>query len=294
MTERQKRNMGWWVTIILFTAAGIGAGYLLGLKNKPQERLPRPPAVSDTAPVEKEVPTEAGPPLVEAPEEGPVTTGNTEERRGFPEYSCQEIEKDIQAFFQYLGSREEIRRLAGERDLWDLFTDLTVKLSLNPPIPAGEGLSSSIMIENIFHFYRTLDKEEISLIKSVLVNEMDNFEWHLHLFYTWLMSGNRCPGVRDHRPSFEVLYHYAGFLTNSIGGRACTFRRPLGLRLLVSYYSLRIIYEADLRGENSYGIDIFPQVAQILKEMSVYPALHFRDEYIGELMEIQSYYLERR
>jgi hypothetical protein len=68
----------------------------------------------------------------------------------------------------------------------------------------------------------------------------------------------------------------------------------LGLRLLIGYYALLIIHEADRRGENSYGIDIFPQVAQLLKEMSVYPAFLFQDDYIRKLTEIQNYYLERR
>jgi hypothetical protein len=291
MIQRHSGNMGWWVGIILFTAAGVVAGYFLGLDKGPKRR---PAVVGEVAPMIKEAAKEVEPPVSEVSGEKPVEIKSVEKPPIFREYDCQEMGKEIQAFFQYVRNREETHGQGKDRESQDLFTDLIIKLSLNPPIPAGEGLDSAIMMANIFHFYRILNREEIALIKAVLRNEVDSLEWHLHLFYTWLMSGDRCPHLKDQRPSFDVLYHYAGFLTNSIGGRACLYRRPLGLRLLIGYYALLIIHEADQRGENSYGIDISPEVAQLLKEISVYPAFLFQDEYIRKLTEIQNYYLERR
>ncbi len=92
----------------------------------------------------------------------------------------------------------------------------------------------------------------------------------------------------------DVLYPYAGYLINSIGGRAYLFRRRVALRLLVSYYCLLIIHEADKNGKNSYGIDIFPQIAMLREEMSYHHDFYFQKTYIRKLDDLSNYYLKKR
>jgi hypothetical protein len=108
------------------------------------------------------------------------------------------------------------------------------------------------------------------------------------------MLGDRCPDPEEVRPSLDVLYYYAGFFLNTIGGRAYLFRRALGVRLLCSYYSLLIVHEADKQGKNSYGIDIFPFIAPLGKEILLYPNFHFTNDYILKLNELEKYYIQRR
>jgi hypothetical protein len=55
-----------------------------------------------------------------------------------------------------------------------------------------------------------------------------------------------------------------------------------------------IIDEAEKKGKNSYGIDIFPEITRVLKEMNIYPEFHFQKEYIHQLSKIQDYYLQKR
>ena len=166
--------------------------------------------------------------------------------------------------------------------------------SANPPIPAGEGIDTMIMTKNIFHFYRILDDTNVRLLREILRNEKDSWEINLDLFFKWFMVGEQCPDSVGIRPSLDVAYQYAGFFVNAIGGRSYLFRRSVEIRLLISYYCLLIIHEADKQGKNNYGIDIFPQIASVAKEISLYPDFHFQDEYLQQLNRISDYYLKRR
>jgi hypothetical protein len=91
-----------------------------------------------------------------------------------------------------------------------------------------------------------------------------------------------------------VWYQYAGFFLNTIGGRAYLFRRSLGLRLLISYYCILIIHEADKEGRNTYGIDVLPTILAVKNEIGNYPGFRYRDEYVRRLNTLESYYLAKR
>ena len=131
-------------------------------------------------------------------------------------------------------------------------------------------------------------------IREVIKNEQDTMEMNLEMFYGWLMMGDRCPDAEGIRPSLDILYHYAGFFLNTTGGRAYLFRRTPELRLLVSYYCLSILHEADKKGKNNYGLDIYPFISPLLKEISLYTDFQFQSDYINNLNKMVNYYLENR
>lgn len=207
---------------------------------------------------------------------------------------CTQIENAVLDFFHHLDRASYVQRLGSDVDAYGRFRKVLRMLSSQPPIPAGEGADSRIINSNIFHFFRRLDRADLRLIREVMRNEGDTLEMDLDLFYRWLMLENRCPDPEGIKPSLDVLYQYAGFFMNTIGGRAYLFRRPLGVRLLMSYYCLLIVHEADIRGKNSYGIDIFPEIAPLAREISIYPDFHFQKEYVQQLGKIESYYLAKR
>jgi hypothetical protein len=105
---------------------------------------------------------------------------------------------------------------------------------------------------------------------------------------------NACPDPEHFRPPLQVLYQYAGFFINTIGGRAYLFRRSPRFRLVMSYYCVLIIYEADKRGLNSYGIDLVPFIEPLRKEITHYPDFEFQEEYLYRLRRIQEDYLQKR
>jgi hypothetical protein len=209
------------------------------------------------------------------------------------EDTCEEIEEGARDFFRYINECEYAERVKGDKDTWDLFANAMRKLSANPPASAGEGLDPAVMTKNIFHFFRTLDDRQIILAREIIQNEADTLELNLELFYRWLTI-SECPDPDGIRPSSEVLYKYAGFFMNTIGGRSYLFRRDMRLRLLISYYSILILHEADERGENRDGIDILPLVREVGYGMEIQPGLHFRDSYLNRLTDIEAYYNSRR
>jgi len=300
MRKKESGRFKWVLIIVLFIAAAILAGYFLGkeiLREKPEE------VISEKTEGAKE---EAAPSVVEAEtpkEEKPVVTEKiekeiqepvAEKEPPEPKDYCARVENDISDFFQYLDTKPYIQHLENGGNTFDHFKSLIQRLSARPPIPAGEGIDAALMTKNVYHFYRVLNKTDIRLIKDVVTNEADTLEINLDLFYRWLTLGDRCPDPEGIRPSLDALYHYAGFFLNTIGGRAYLFRRALGLRLLCSYYSLLIVHEADKQGNNSYGIDVFPYIAPLGKEILVYPNFHFKNDYIHKLNELEQYYLQRR
>jgi hypothetical protein len=210
------------------------------------------------------------------------------------EPDCKQIEEDVEAFFQYLDQKKFVQHLGSGTDAYARFKRIIKRLAADPPIPAGEGIDPRIIIQNVYYLYRILDRTDIRLIKDVVVNEKDIMELNLHMFYKWLTLGGRCPDNEGLRPSLKALYHYAGFFLNTIGGRAYLFRRSEGLRLLVSYYSVLIVHEADKQGKNYYGIDVFPFIDPLKQEISYYPNFEFQNEYIDQLNKMEDYYLQRR
>ncbi len=247
----------------------------------------------------KPVPTqEEGAPRMAAkpPLRGEPTLPETVEEGKWTEKEdyCRKIEKGVQDFFTYLNRERYVRNLEGDMNAYERFKGVMMKLSSEPPVPAGENMDTLIMTRNIYHFYRLLESEDIRLIREILRNEADSLELNLDIFYKWLMLGDKCPDPEKTRPSLEVLYQYAGFFLNTIGGRAYLYRRPLNVRLLISYYSLLIVHEADKRGKNTYGIDVFPEVTPLAREISLYPDFHFQNEYILQLTQLQNYYLKKR
>ena len=207
---------------------------------------------------------------------------------------CERMEKEVKEFFAYLDGKDYIKELKIGEDMFTHFKKVVHLLSENPPIPAGEGLRQDTMIRNIFHFYRVLGFRNMTMILRILRNESDTLELNLASLYEWLMSAEKCGQKEGLPPSLDIVYRYAGFLVNTIGGRSYLFRRETRLRLLVNYYCLLIIHEADKRKMNSFGIDITPFLEPLAEEIEHHQFLYYRKEYAGKLVDLENYYLKRR
>ncbi len=210
------------------------------------------------------------------------------------EDECRRMEKELMEFLTYLDKKDYIRELGIGEDMHTHFKKILRRLSLNPPTPAGEGLKIDTIIKNIYHFYRALSLQDLKLIRLILQNEADTLEMNLAALYPWLMSADRCSQKDGLPPSLDTTYRYAGFLVNSIGGRAYLFRRETRLRLLMNYYCLLIIHEADKKKMNSFGIDITPFLEPLAEEIENYQFLYYRKEYAGKLIDLKNYYVKKR
>jgi hypothetical protein len=203
---------------------------------------------------------------------------------------CDQVQKDLVGLFEFLDARDYVQGILSNGHSYAHFKEAIKRLTAQPPLPAGESLDPTHMMRNAYHFFRTLKRDDLRLVGALIQNEEPSVELDLEVFYRWLMSSDRCPNPEGIRPPFRVSYQYAGFLLNTIGGRAYLFRRSQGVRLLVSYYCLLILHEADKRKVNTYGIDVLPFIRPILNEMVHYPGLRFRETYLENLKQLESYY----
>jgi hypothetical protein len=310
---KKDRRRSWWIILVLIVAAAIFAGYYLA-REKPLEKVNEP--MITRAPAHDDVHTRTD----EArPDKTEFTHGDNTEfthgdntkfmhedkemetqerevtRQPVQEDPCKAAENQLRDFFLYLNGRSYIQNISKGLDSYYRFERIINKLSSDPPVPSGEGLNIEIMIKNIFFFCRVLGREDIRFIKAVLQNEADTLELNLEMFYRWLMLGDRCPDPeRRIHLSFDMAYHYAGFFLNTIGGKASLSRRALSTRILVSYYCLLILHEADKRGKNRYGIDVLPKIDPIMQEIRLLYDLRYQETYVEHLANILNYYQQRR
>ena len=289
MKRKDKGRLWWWICLIVIAVAGILAGYFLGMEQGLKEA--EKPAVEKAPPPKKQAPQEQQAPVAK----GPVVIPDVKEIKP-PDAKtyCERMEQEIQDYFRYLNGKGYVRHLGEGLDTYSHFKTMIRKFSVKLPIPAGEAIDSSIINDNIFLFFRVLDKNDFRLIRDIVKNEGESLEPTLDLFFRWATSGARCPDPEGIRPSQSMLYHFAGFFLNTIGGRSYLYRRPLGLRLLCSYYSLQILHEADKQGKNSYGIDVFPFIAPLAREIVLYPDFRFKQTYLKDLEDMQKEYLKKR
>jgi hypothetical protein len=210
------------------------------------------------------------------------------------EDDCLQVRQDLEDFFSYLDGRDYVQRLKPGIDTRAWFRDLVRTLSSSPPIPGGEGLDFQIMARNIFHFYRIMDKNDIRLVLEILANEREALEMNLDLFFEWSLRKRQCPDPERFRLDETVLYRYAGFFLNTIGGRSYLSRRSSSLRILITYYAILIVHERDKNGSNTYGIDPVPYIAPLVKEITMQKDLHFQNDYLQQLTRVSDYYINRR
>jgi hypothetical protein len=312
MERKGKSRAGLWVLVLVVLAV---AGLIAYLAFSGPGREPAPgPAAPGTAPPTEEQPSPEAPRQAVPPAPGPsepsspLETPAPEGEQGtadpaavgeIPEVEdrvdeCARIERDVRDFFSYLDEQDYVRRLTRDADAWSVFVRALGKLADRPPVPAGEGLEPAVMTRNIYHLYRVLDDREIHLAKDVIEHEGDTLELNLDILYQWLTLGGRCPDPQGLRPSQTVLYRYAGFFMNTIGGRAYLFRRATWLRLLLSYYAVLILHEADREGINRYGIDVLPMAQKVRDEVARYGGYHFQGAYLERLDAVAGYYQARR
>lgn len=207
---------------------------------------------------------------------------------------CALIDDHVRGFFVYLDQQPYVEALHFKQPPLIRFQKILDRLAAHPPLPAAEKLHPGSIFKNLYHLYRVLDIKDIWLIKEVLAHEKDDLEINLDIFYKWLMSKEQCPDTALPRPSFDVLYQYAGFFLNTIGGRAYLFRRAPTVRLLISYYAVMIVHRAEKLGKNSYGIDPVPTIAILKEEIKNTTTLEFQMNYLDRLTELEHDYLKKR
>jgi NADH:ubiquinone oxidoreductase subunit C len=204
--------------------------------------------------------------------------------------SFSEIERQIAAFFAYLDDKEYVQAYKLNGGTYNQYELSVNKLSKKPPIVSGETDSLYNLFLNIAHFYRVLGKKRVFLIREILKNESEIIESVMRTFYLWYTFENDTEEKIKGRPSLSVLYDYAGYLLNTLGGRSYMLRRDSKIRILSTYYCVLILDIANDKGLNSNGIDIRPHIELTFNDISNQIGLVHQKAYLIELENLKRKY----
>lgn len=236
-------------------------------------------------------------PAAPAPSASPAPTSTPAAQTAMPTArpasgECQQLRTEIRTFFSRLDQEDYIapRKLSGGSQAY--IGRLMDKLFANPPVVVGETNTFFTVLSNAVHFYRILKKDDVLLIKDILLNESENLEPLMALFYRWSLKAQECgaAGGADIAMPLPGLYEYAGFFLNTLGGRSYLFRRESRLRLLVKYYSVLVLDRANGQRLNSHGIDIRPALDSLNEEMRNAKNLKDRSNYLASLADLRGKY----
>jgi hypothetical protein len=165
------------------------------------------------------------------------------------------------------------------------------KLIDNPPIVSGETDDLFTILQNTAHFFRILGKKNILLLKGILDRERDTFEQVLADFYLLTEQPDCLQERFNLRIGQQEMYSYAGFFLNTMGGRLYLFRRDSMSRMVVSYYAILIVEQANREGRNTYGIEIKDAIDNLIIEIeSSRIKLKMRYEYLDTLYDLKVKY----
>ena len=237
MKRKSKKRLWVRMSMVLIAVVAGLAGYFLGFEQSHQENE------KSLSGKERESAHQAQQ-QVQKSDQAPIFAAEIKQPQSMePQEYCAKMENDIRDFFKYLDKKNYIQHLNERMDTYAEFKRILKTLSSNLPVPAGEGIDSIVMTKNIFHIFRILSKTDIRLVKEITINESETMELNLEMFYRWLLLGNQCPDPDEMRPSFDVLYQYAGFFLKYHRRESLPFTKTNGFenapQLLLSAYSPR-------------------------------------------------------
>jgi hypothetical protein len=206
------------------------------------------------------------------------------------EITYAELERQIAAFFAYLDKKDYIKAYAFEGGTYNQYELAVNKLTAKRPIITGETDSLYNLFLNIAHFYRVLGKKRVFLVRDILKNESDILETAVKNFYLWYSFDAKTDGSLKGRPPLPVLYEYAGYLINTLGGRGYLMRRNSRVRIITTYYSVLLIDRANDKGLNSDGIDIRPHIQSVYNDIANQIGLIYQKEYLLQLEQLKIKY----
>ena len=211
--------------------------------------------------------------------ETPSATSQPKEK----DQRCKALAARLHGFFSLLDNEEYFHQFHLGLPAQQYFLKLAKKLLSNPPVVSRETDDLYTMLKNMAHFFRVIGGRNITIIKTILDRERDTVEDVAADLYQWT-TGPECdePEFSLHAP-IDQLYEYAGFFLNSISGRSYLFRRDSRSRLLVNYYAILVVNEANNEGDNRYGIDLRSLIPRAIDEIEHSNQLIYKEKYLDTL-----------
>lgn len=204
---------------------------------------------------------------------------------------CTKLKKNIMVFFSYL-DQKKYYSTPHKNGTYELYLRALSKLKKTPPVFSDDSAEFLALLRSMSHFYRILGKEDLKTIMQILVNENDMLEPAMTIFYDWFTHSDECKANKEEIPSLETLYNYSCFFLNTLAGKSYLLRRSSKIRILASYYCIRIIDRANTETLNQYGYDIRPNISLLYDDIKNHQKLLYKKVYLDKLNDISQKYPE--
>lgn len=285
MKSTSKRSPSLLVPLVILILVAAGAFWFFYYRGTSQ--LP-PPAVTEelqtspSAPLGDEtlVPATPGSPQDQvAPEPIPALPTKDD----LP----QAVEK-IRAFYQYLDQQQYIQARHLDAPSLVYFTRLIQKLLDAPPVVTRETDELSTILKNTTHLFRILGKDNILLGKEILNREHDKTEDLMANYFLLTEQPETLATDLSLTIPEDALYQYACFFLNTMGGKLYLARRDSRTRMLVTYYAILIVDQANSQGRNTYGLQLQPAINLLTTEIEEGGnSLHYKEAYLDTLYDLK-------
>ena len=130
--------------------------------------------------------------------------------------NCDILNDKIKSFFDYLQKKSYMP--SGQTGVHpsEVFFGIIQDLSTSLPLVTGETLDIVNLMHNQAHFFRTLSKDRIEVVKEVLSAEEDVLEHVMANFYAYYVTKNCCKNDEQVCISFNTLYEYSAFFLHCL------------------------------------------------------------------------------
>ena len=202
----------------------------------------------------------------------------------------EEIERQVLAFFAYLDDQDYVKAYELEGGSYHQYALAVDQLAKSLPRVVGEQESLYTMVRNVAHFYRTLGKKRVALIKEIMNRENEIMESVMRMFFMWYSLDYGDAEKIKGRPDLPIMYQYAGYFLNTLGGRSYLMRRDPKVRNLAYYYCVLILDRANDAQINSDGIDIRPHLRSVHTNISNQIGFIYQKQYLAKLEKLIAKY----
>jgi len=204
--------------------------------------------------------------------------------------NCDALNDKIRSFFNYLQKKSYTSSGKTGMHSSEVFLGMIKDLSASLPLIIGETKDIFNLVHNQAHFFRTLNKDRIEMLKKILSSEEDILEHAMANFYAYYVSENCCKNDQQLCIPLKTLYEYSAFFLQTLAGQSYLMRRDSTIRCLTNYYSIIIIDKANMESINRYGIDIRPHIDLALNNIRNQSNLQFQDQYLNTLSRLKKKY----
>ena len=199
---------------------------------------------------------------------------------------CARIEADLAAICTALDARDYVRESALAGGSCALLSEMASAMAQRPPNPSLELRSYETILGNVYHLFRVAGRERMDVLRRALREEQELAEPLALAMYRWAVSRQDCARSGTTPIRREVLYAYAGFLFQTMGGQAYLRRRSPRVEALASFYALLVIDRAERDGTNELGLDVLPEIGRT-RELLDAQDFVFGEEYLDLIRDME-------